>query len=194
MSSEENQTSDNSQNYKTYSEERKILISAEQETAQQFDKYVLTLAAGALALSITFINQIAPSPKPYSLCLLLIAWVLFSLSILSTLISQLASQSAFRRQREILDQWYENKGGSTTNNPANWTNILNYLSIALFIFGTFAFILFSTLNIFKEGNMSLDSKNSQTTPAKPVSIDETRGLVPPTPPIKPPAEKKDIAE
>jgi len=55
--------------YQTYLEERKILIDSERETAQQFDKAILTLAAGALALSITFINQIAPEPKPNSVIL-----------------------------------------------------------------------------------------------------------------------------
>jgi len=100
MSTEENQINNQSEEYKIYSEERKILVAAEQNTAQQFDKYILTLAAGALALSITFIKQIAPNPNPNSLCLLLIAWFLFSLSILSTLISHLTSQSACRRQVE----------------------------------------------------------------------------------------------
>jgi hypothetical protein len=36
--------------YKVYLEERKQLIEAERGTAQQFDKAILTLAAGALAL------------------------------------------------------------------------------------------------------------------------------------------------
>lgn len=62
------------ENYQAYLEERKILIDAERDTAQQFDKAILTLAAGALALSITFINQIAPQPIPNSICFLITAW------------------------------------------------------------------------------------------------------------------------
>jgi len=50
------------ENYQVYLDERKMLIYAERETAQQFDKAVLTLAAGALALSITFIKHIGLPP------------------------------------------------------------------------------------------------------------------------------------
>jgi magnesium-transporting ATPase (P-type) len=130
--------------YKVYLEERKQLIEAERETAQQFDKAILTLAAGALALSITFINQIAPNPKPHSIYFLVGAWILFCASLLSTLISFLTSQVACRKQRDILD----NKISSKKNNKAaSWTNGLNYCSIVFFILGVVSLIVFSAINL-----------------------------------------------
>lgn len=137
--------------YQVYLDERKQLIDAERETAQQFDKAILTLAAGALALSITFIKQIAPHPKSQSIYFLIVAWILFSFSILSTLISFLVSQAACRRQREILDQDISEKERKIKNNAADWTNRLNYLSIAFFILGIVFLIIFSAINLPKGG-------------------------------------------
>ncbi|MDE1889230.1 MAG: hypothetical protein KGJ87_07580 [Planctomycetota bacterium] len=134
-----------------YLEERKQLIGAERETAQQFDKAILTLAAGALALSITFIKQIAPHPKSQSIYFLIAAWTFFSLSILSTLISFLKSQDACRRQREILDQDRLSKPHDNKNSAANWTNRFNWLSIVFFISGIISLIIFSVFNIPKGG-------------------------------------------
>jgi preprotein translocase subunit SecE len=133
--------------YQVYLEERKQLIAAERDTAQQFDKAILLLAAGALALSITFINQIAPNPKPVSIYFLIVAWVLFCTSLLSTLISFLTSQVACRKQRDILDDKIADKSNNKDNRATSWTNRLNYFSITFFILGVVSLIIFSALNL-----------------------------------------------
>ncbi len=89
--------------YTTYLDERRLLIEAEQKGAQQFDKAILTLAGGALAISITFIKNIAPHPNVETIYLLKSAWFAFILSLLSTLCSFLTSQSACRKQRDIIE-------------------------------------------------------------------------------------------
>lgn len=137
--------------YQVYLDERKQLIDAERDTAQQFDKAILTLASGALGLSITFIKQIAPHPKSQSIYFLIAAWTFFSFSILSTLISFLTSQAACRRQREILDQDISEKEHENKNNATYWTNWLNYLSIAFFISGIIFLIVFSIFNLPEGG-------------------------------------------
>jgi len=133
--------------YKIYLEERKQLISAERFTAQQFDKAILTLAAGSLGLSITFIKYLAPTPKQCSKNYLIIAWIFFSLSILFTLISFLTSQSACRRQREILDNEIKQNESNSGNIYATVTNYLNWGSIIFFIFGTIFLIIFAGSNL-----------------------------------------------
>ena len=142
---------DNDIDYQTYLAERKILIDAERDTAQQFDKAILTLAAGALALSITFINQIAPQPKPNSVCFLILAWSLFSFSILSTLISFLTSQVACRQARDILDQQITGQDPNHRSTAKTRTNRLNYFSIGTFIFGVIFLVVFSSINLFQGG-------------------------------------------
>ena len=165
--------------YKVYLDERKQLIDSERKTAQQFDKGILTLAAGALALSITFINQIAPLPKADSMHWLIIAWSSLCLSLLSTLISFLTSQVACRKQRDILDAKIARKEESENNKAASWTNRLNYFSIAFFILGIIFIIVFASINLPRGGDKEMPQKK----------IDE--GYVPPKPPVKPPVKPSE---
>jgi hypothetical protein len=55
--------------------------------ANQFDKAILTLAAGALAISLTFIKDIIPTPDALTIGLLTGSWCCFIGSICSTLLS-----------------------------------------------------------------------------------------------------------
>lgn len=152
MNEVEDAKQDKEVDYQTYLAERKILIDAERDTAHQFDKAILTLAAGALALSITFINQIAPQPKPNSIYFLITAWSFFGLSILSTLISFLTSQIACRQMREVLDQQQVTKNKDYKEPSAKtWTNVLNYFSIGSFILGVIFLVIFSSVNLFQGG-------------------------------------------
>jgi len=140
---------ENDLEYKVYLEERKLLISAEREGARQFDRAILTLAGGAFGLSLTFIRQIAPQPKSGTILMLIGAWVSFSASLLSTLISFLTSQSACSKQREILEKEYfgSSNDDQEKNMPAIWTRRLNWFSIVAFIFGVLFLASFSFLNL-----------------------------------------------
>ena len=66
--------------YQQYLDERKLLIDAEAEGARSFDKAIMTLSAGALGLSLTFIKEIVCHPHGSTLWLLIGAWVGFCLS------------------------------------------------------------------------------------------------------------------
>jgi hypothetical protein len=133
--------------YQTYINERNSLITAEKESSQYFDKAILTLAAGALGLSLTFIDKIAPSPKGCTLYLLSVAWIFFCASMLSTLISFLTSQSACRKQREILENEFFSKTKAIKNTTSKITNILNWIAIILFILGAAFLVAFSLVNL-----------------------------------------------
>ena len=138
--------------YEDYRDERKILIYAELEQARSFDKYILTLAAGTFGLSLLFIRQIVPQPEEGTIWLLIAAWVAFSVSILSTLISFLFSQLAYRKQQEILDIWYkkdtEDETDTIKNKFATCTQRLNWVSMTLFFIGVIFLVIFSAVNLF----------------------------------------------
>lgn len=139
--------------YKVYLAERKSLIDAEREESRLFDRAILTLAAGAFGLSLTFIRQIVPDIKPRIVYLLILAWSGFCVSLLSTLISFLTSQSACSKQREILEEEYcndysnQDKKAKSGNKAAIWTKRLNVLSIVAFIIGVVFLAVFSTINL-----------------------------------------------
>ena len=92
---------------KGYLEERTLLIDAEREASRNFDRYILTLSAGALALSLAFVRELAPTPHSGSTILLAGVWLAFGLALIITLLSFLVSQTALRRQRDLLDRNYK---------------------------------------------------------------------------------------
>ncbi len=134
-------------NYQVYIDERKSLVEGEQAGADQFDKHILTLAGGALGISIVFLEKIAPNPDPKTLIVLKISWFLLVLSMLLTLASFLTSQHAHRRQRKILEEEFFSKKRGEKNRWAVCTQCLNWLSIASFIIGVSMLAWFSIQNV-----------------------------------------------
>lgn len=134
---------------KAYLEERKLLIELEKSGAESFDKTITTLSAGALGVSITFIHEIAPMPDSETIWMLVVAWSGFGSALLATLFSFLVSQSAMRKQRELLDQAYQ--GVQNSKNRISWiakaTDILNWSSIAFFTVGVIFLALFTVKNL-----------------------------------------------
>ncbi len=139
------------EDFQTYITERKSLVEAELEQSRLFDKAILTLAAGALGLSITFIRQIAPTPDPNTIWMLIFAWGAFSGSVLATLTSFLTSQFACRRQREILDAQQSDRAAGSRNGFGIATTILNILSAILFVIGVVFMVVFSINNFNSPG-------------------------------------------
>lgn len=83
-----------------YLSERASLIEEERQQSRLFDRGVLTLTAGAFGLSFLLLQSIE---NPRELFLIGFGWLGFCMSLLSTMVSFLCSQEAYRRQVEILD-------------------------------------------------------------------------------------------
>src|SRR2546423_14995657 len=66
--------------YEQYLDERKLLIEGERAAGEGFDKTLLTLCAGAIALSVTFVEKLgsAGTLKP----LLYVSWGVLVLGLL----------------------------------------------------------------------------------------------------------------
>lgn len=144
------------ESYKTYLDERRHLIESDRSAAEQFDKALLTLSAGALGLSITFINQIAPNPEAETLWLVIVAWILFCCSVLSTLLSKLLAQSAYKRQvgideRYLLGEAKQEAQPPESNRLAIAVTLSNFFSLTLFIGGVAFLILFTSANLSATG-------------------------------------------
>ena len=122
-----------------YTRYREALQKSEQEMSDEFDKVMISLAGGALAISITFINQIAPDPKSFWLCIS--AWIGFTLALLCTLLSLGTSREAMTRQVKDLDRVFADGGKFKKNSWDTGTVILNNAAISSFIVGV-AFLIF----------------------------------------------------
>jgi hypothetical protein len=141
--------------YDVYLGEREKLISSLAEETHKFDKAILTLSGGAFGFSLAFIKDIVPTIKGGTFFWLLASWAGFGLSLLSTMISFLASQGACRKQIEILEQDFfgeekqekQKKQEKLTNRAAGWTLGLNITSIAAFILGVILLVVFVAINV-----------------------------------------------
>lgn len=135
-----------------YLDERNLLIKGETESAQGFDKTLITLSAGALGLTVPFIRYLAPQQK--RLDFLFLAWTGFLVSLFCVLLSYFFAQLAYRRALKNLDVLYypKNAGSSTTQEDQRnrWTPviyILSVASIASLVFGVFFFLRFALKNL-----------------------------------------------
>jgi hypothetical protein len=182
----------------TYLRERTLLVEMEQKSADQHDKAILAIASGGLALSVTFLKDIAPHPLPETWKYLGISWVCFVFGILAILLSFLTSQSACRKQRDFLDDIYQKGSDSETdkkNRWSLWTNCLNWGSYALVFFAIVFFTLFSWLNLGKGGHeIMTDTPQNQQVQSKTEHGNVQEGYVPPKPPASPPSmERKPVS-
>ena len=190
---EDNLKKDNiSEWHKVLYREREILIDELREASRSFDQNMLTLSAGALGLSITFVNLIAPNPQGTRY--LIYAWYFFIGSLLSTLISFLTSQSACRKQMINVDHmindskvelkcgwkyiipWWMKKNKAKCKDCYSkncWSRVtlyLNILSITLFVLGVMSFAIFAGRSLAnkenqkKEENKLATQINSNQTP------------------------------
>lgn len=125
-------------------EERARLFESGSKSIEQFDKGILTISAGALALSITFIKSLIPTPKPESIIFLILTWLFFAISMLTTLISFLLSHKAFNIAIENLQE-----DDPKTNKFSIATGILNYLSASVLTGGFVFWGIFMVKNLIK---------------------------------------------
>ncbi len=145
MAASQEQPNPDDKGYGAYLDERRVLVSAELEISSRFDKGILTLSGGALLLSMTFVKEIAA--KPYNAHLLVWSWLLLAAAICMMLLSLLASQSALRRARAILDERLSQPQTSCRNCWARITHILNIASIVAFIAALVFLVLFVSANV-----------------------------------------------
>jgi len=178
-----------------YSQFRNHLLEGRKLSFMQFDKAILTLSGGGLALSLTFIHNIVPIFNSFHTWTLVIAWILFAFSVMTTLISFISSQFAFDRQLKLAEEYYvenNDKAFQELNKPARFTNLANIASASAFILAVVFLLFFVSINIVsREVDMYDNKKSVKTTDIQKTSLEEIgiiakKGLVPPEIPVKPP--------
>ena len=135
---------------KLFSEYDKQLLADRSKSYEAFDKAILTLSGGGLALSLTFINNIIPLATAKNIGVLIVSWVLFALSILITLTSFVSSQFALEKQRKLAEDYYLKNDEAAPTRPNIWnrtTRILNLISGLFFIVAVVLLLYFVNLNL-----------------------------------------------
>ena len=174
--------SDTNLEYKQYLDEREGLENARFRVAESFDKAILTLSGGALALSMTFVTDIASNPTRKG-CLVL-AWVFFGMSLVVLLLNMYFCQIAYEKEREKLDAEQDKKAGLDINEEENddnrniWgtiTRIGNCTALALFAIGVIVLSVFIYTNMKISGETN-EPKTSKTQTASTTTKTTSRTI------------------
>jgi hypothetical protein len=145
--------------FETARDERNRLIDSKGEQSKTYDQTILTFSAGAIGLSITFVEKIAASPvSPW---LLYLAWSCFGFAVFSVIVSFVVSQKAFQHEIDAVDAaWAAVRDGKPSTNapqeepkpdllPNFYTVVtrnLNRASGTFFVLGIAFFVAFGISN------------------------------------------------
>lgn|GEM_PF-4168463 len=167
--------------YEQYSAQREKLDASALEAAGRYDKTVLAITTGALALSVTFIDKIASNPQHWTLYILVIGWFLLLASVILQLHALSSSHNSVRKQITLLDLQYSDVFidddpaeliRNRWNDPApinphiRHTHIYNVASKYTLIFGIVCILVFSSINVFFKKEADATAKSL---PQKPIA-------------------------
>lgn len=154
--------------HEEYMSHRERLSAVEQYYARSYDKWLLTLSGGALALSMALCKDVVVG-TPQGTHWLLASWILFAAAILSTLTCILLSHGAHEKDVEILDRIYEEheehwqrqvsvaQGAQWRQKAIGW---LNRASLVCFVAGLCLLAYFASQNIVKNGEDDVGPKQA----------------------------------
>lgn len=170
---------------------RNKLQELEVQSSASYDKAILTLSGGAIALSLTFVKSFT---NITSTCLLSISWILWTISIVCMLSSFVTSQFSIRKAINHID---DEKDEEKIFNTLHYVTLsLNIISGISFIVGTFLFLTFSIQTITEvempkektpivENNGAIDKISSQVA-IKVINELEKKGQILINPPKRKP--------
>jgi amino acid transporter len=190
--------------YKSYLKERNAKIALGEGQGKFLDQTILTLAGGALGLTLTFLHDHGPSEIAPSLSYLGIASLV--LSLICVLVSLYSSQRSISQHIDTLDalcknQFIEDESHKRLqNNPWNGATLwLNRLAGISLIAGIILLAVFVSCNLpaqtsKSEGGtqtMTAKDKGSYKTTSGQVTAQKGATIKPPPPPpqSKPQAKK-----
>ena len=152
--------------HEQYLEERKQLVDAAREGIRTFDKAVLTFGSAVFGFSIAFLKDIAPNPAPDTLKWLGAAWLLFSLGLLTILLSFLFSHRSCLFEIKCYTQRMGNPGSEQPRNA--WsaaTDWCNFLCIAFIFIGLLCWSIFALDNFSHRETPSVNKIQNPKEPA-----------------------------
>ncbi len=164
--------------YDAYKTERKDLNGTALTISERYDKNILLVGGGALAVSLTFLEKIAPKPEGWLLLIIGASWACLVLSILAHLMALASGQRAIRKQMELLDSDYSRYLSSdtpeteivkeiedTTNVHSERTGFLSQIALCLVVVGVGLLCLFSVVSLTKKGSNHDPAKANATATA-----------------------------
>jgi len=129
-------------------------ISRERVASEHADHVLIAGAAGALALSVTFIEKIAANPIAATRPILAAGWLLLLASLGMSLGSYVLRSRAYQHAREILDNAVlagelelSKVDLSTVTTRNRWLIWLLHVRLWTLVFGVISVVLFAFVNV-----------------------------------------------
>lgn len=148
--------------------DRENLIKIKEKSDDDFEKNITYISAGALGLSMTFIEKIINIPKAICFYLLIIAWGLLTITLLVNLLSHYLSSYYLELATEEFDNNDKNTNANIDRRNKRLRRI-NIGTIITLILGIIFLIIFLSINLYKMSNES--EKTKTTIVSKPDSLD-----------------------
>ena len=172
-------------------EYRKHLWDSLRAGQEQYDKYLLTLSGGGLAISLTLVKDVFGKSNLSYPSVLIVSWAFFCISIVATVASFISSQKSQRKQLSNYEI-YISTGDDTQLNISNptekLTNLLNYLSGSCCLIAVAATISFASINLERGGFMANEKlenlRGGYCTPQAPIHRKVNDGYIAPPPPTQ----------
>lgn len=112
-----------------YHEHRKQAWQDIQTSTDQFDKSLLTLSSGALALSLAFIKDLVPLKFAEGIFWLYTSWICFVLCIVVTLFSFSISVQALKLNLDYVQKYYIEKKDEYFAKQNLWPKAVSWCSV-----------------------------------------------------------------
>ncbi|MCX6231216.1 MAG: hypothetical protein NTZ33_06700 [Bacteroidetes bacterium] len=124
----------------------------------RFDILIISISSGGLALSMGFVKDILLSKPNVNFLMLKISWILFTLSIVSNLLSQVTSYYANKFEVQLIKNIIKKEKGKELKEDQieieckkciynKLTHILNGLSLLLLIFAIIILVVFMIISL-----------------------------------------------
>jgi len=146
QTADSNQIAIDSAHREAYINASQELLKRQLSNNENFDKGVLTLASGGLALSVAFLGNLQ---TVIAIALLIICWLSLFIAVLSTLGSYLASQRGIKIQQNLNHRYHvlrDDLALKERNRAAELNEVLAWVSAVGFAVGILFLILFFGIN------------------------------------------------
>jgi hypothetical protein len=135
-----------------YDEHRKQAWNDIQTSSDTYDRSLLTLSSGALAVSLAFIKDIVPLKQAVWMPLLYISWIAFAACIVVTVFSFRLSILAQKKQLPHLWAFYMERKQEYFDKKSHASTALAVatdLAGALFVVGLVSTVVFACKNLMR---------------------------------------------
>ena len=145
-------------------QDRESIFNTIEKTEDDFEKKITQISAGALALSITFIDKIVDLSKAEYFWILITGWILLAFTLSINLISIIVSRKLNLKtvddydnfdNKEITEEELIQKVKKRNQIISN----LDIISLAKLLLGIFMIVIFSSLNINNKSKVDMSEKD-----------------------------------